>query len=104
MFLYILLRTLSLSEDAISAAGELDFEIQGFGFDAQREEVRAQRIVRVGAIQNKIVIPTTAPILEQVCLINMLWKFYQANKIRIFFFYLKLRNFFLVHVVSLFLF
>lgn len=52
--------------DAIKEAEEKDFEIQGFGFDAQCEEVRPQRNVRVGAIQNKILLPTTAPVTEQV--------------------------------------
>lgn len=34
-------------------------------FQARREELRAPRIVRVGVIQNKIVLPTTAPLADQ---------------------------------------
>lgn len=60
------LRTLKLPEDAVTEASEKDFEIQGYGFDAEPEEVRPRRVVRIGAIQNKIIIPTTASILEQV--------------------------------------
>ncbi|KAH3877709.1 beta-ureidopropionase-like [Dreissena polymorpha] len=60
------LRTLELPEDAVQEATRKDFELAGYGFDAEREEVRSPRVVRVGAIQNKIVIPTDAPVLEQI--------------------------------------
>ena len=59
-------RTLELPGDAVSEAANKDFEIAGYGFDAEQEETRAKRIVRVGAIQNKIILPTDAPILQQV--------------------------------------
>lgn len=58
--------TLDLPSSVLSEADEKDFEVQGYGFTALKEEVRSARIVRVGAIQNKIVLPTTAPVLEQV--------------------------------------
>lgn len=60
------LRKLDLSKSALSEADQKDFEVQGYGFDAAKEDTRASRIVRVGLIQNKIVLPTTAPISEQV--------------------------------------
>ena len=43
-----------------------DFELAGYSFTATPEETRPPRIVRVAAIQNKIVLPTTAPITKQV--------------------------------------
>lgn len=43
-----------------------DFDLKAFGIDAIEEQTRAKRLVRVGAIQNKIVLPTTAPITKQV--------------------------------------
>lgn len=41
------------------------FEIKGYRFTARAEELRQPRVVRVGAIQNSIVLPTTAPIEQQ---------------------------------------
>jgi len=41
------------------------FDIKGYRFTAREEQTRKRRIVRVGAIQNSIVIPTTAPIEKQ---------------------------------------
>ena len=59
-------RSLELPSDAVAEAGDKDFELCGYGFTAEAEEVRPARIVRVAVIQNKIVLPTTAPILDQV--------------------------------------
>lgn len=56
----------------MAEAGEKDFEIQGYGFDAEPEETRPNRVVRVGLIQNKIILPTDAPILQQVILPKIL--------------------------------
>ena len=70
MFLVIMVslffRKLDLPKSALSEADQKDFEVQGYGFDAAKEDTRASRVVRVGLIQNKIVLPTTAPISEQV--------------------------------------
>ncbi|KAG1679667.1 hypothetical protein FOA52_006184 [Chlamydomonas sp. UWO 241] len=41
------------------------FDVEGFVFKAAPEQLRAPRVVRVGLIQNKIVLPTTAPYKEQ---------------------------------------
>ncbi|XP_051888023.1 beta-ureidopropionase isoform X3 [Pristis pectinata] len=60
------LRTLDLPECAVAASQEGDFELQGFGFEAAPEQLRQPRIVRVGLIQNKIVLPTDSPVSEQV--------------------------------------
>lgn len=51
---------------ALSAATEREFDLQGYGFGAEPEQLRPPRIVRVGLIQNKIQLPTDAPVAEQV--------------------------------------
>lgn len=58
-------QTLELSADALATAKENGFEIKGYRFTARQEELRKPRIVRVGAIQNSIALPTTAPLEEQ---------------------------------------
>lgn len=58
--------TLELPKDAISEADAKEFEIKGYAFGAEPEETRSARVVRVGVIQNKIILPTDAPVLEQV--------------------------------------
>ncbi|XP_069134638.1 beta-ureidopropionase-like [Argopecten irradians] len=62
------LRKLDLPEDVFSTAAQQDFEVQGYSFCeiAKEENFRQPRIVRIGAIQNKIVLPTTAPIPKQI--------------------------------------
>ncbi|CAE1312823.1 UPB1 [Acanthosepion pharaonis] len=59
------LRNLKIPDKAETLAAEKNFEISGYVFEAQTEELRAPRIVRVGAIQNQIVAPTTATVSEQ---------------------------------------
>ena len=59
-------RTLSLSPETQSMGQEKDFQVAGYSFTAQPEDTRQPRVVRVGLIQNKIVLPTTAPITDQV--------------------------------------
>lgn len=51
---------------AVDAASERDFELKGCRFNAAMEQLRPPRRVRVGLIQNCIILPTDAPILEQV--------------------------------------
>jgi beta-ureidopropionase len=46
-------------------ASKNDFEVAGHVFEAAPESLRPPRIVRVGLIQNKIVLPTTADIKDQ---------------------------------------
>eukprot|EP00053_Salpingoeca_punica_P009338 m.83579 g.83579 ORF g.83579 m.83579 type:complete len:387 (-) comp14983_c0_seq1:255-1415(-) len=57
---------LDLPEAATRIAAEKDFEIRAFKIPAGREEIRSPRLVRVGLIQNKIVLPTDAPVLAQI--------------------------------------
>ncbi|XP_036330854.1 beta-ureidopropionase [Rhagoletis pomonella] len=66
---------LELPEASVSLASDHDFEIKGYRLSAQKEQIRKPRIVRVGAIQNSIVLPTTAPVDKQR---EAIW-----NKIRI---------------------
>lgn len=44
----------------------MDFDLQGYVFEAAPEQLRIPKIVRVGLIQNKIVLSTDAPVLTQV--------------------------------------
>lgn len=59
-------RKLDLPACAVEAASERDFELKGYRFDALQEQIRPPRRIRVGLIQNRIVLPTDAPILDQV--------------------------------------
>jgi beta-ureidopropionase len=43
----------------------LDVEVKSFKVNSHKEQNRPQRLVKVGAIQNKIVLPTDRPIAEQ---------------------------------------
>ncbi|XP_057267272.1 beta-ureidopropionase isoform X2 [Pezoporus wallicus] len=63
-------RKLHLPAAALSAAQERDFELQGYGFDAEPEQLRRPRIVRVGLIQNKIPLPTDTAVSVQVAALH----------------------------------
>jgi beta-ureidopropionase len=58
-------RSLTLNGKALQLAEKNNFQLAGYAFDALPESVRAPRKVRVAAVQNAIVLPTTAPIAEQ---------------------------------------
>ncbi|XP_027023198.1 beta-ureidopropionase [Tachysurus fulvidraco] len=60
------LKKLTLPQTALDATLEKDFVLQGYVFEAAPEQLRAPRIVRVGLIQNKIILPTDAPVLDQI--------------------------------------
>ncbi|XP_063769108.1 beta-ureidopropionase isoform X1 [Pseudophryne corroboree] len=60
------LRSLDLPTCALDAASQGDFELKGHIFEAVTEQLRNPRLVRVGLIQNKIRLPTTSPVKEQV--------------------------------------
>uniref|UniRef100_A0A4W5QZ13 Beta-ureidopropionase n=1 Tax=Hucho hucho TaxID=62062 RepID=A0A4W5QZ13_9TELE len=59
-------KKLVLPACAVEAALEWDFELQGYMFEASTEQLRTPRTVRVGLIQNRIVLPTDAPVLDQI--------------------------------------
>ncbi|EDW82829.1 uncharacterized protein Dwil_GK10205 [Drosophila willistoni] len=56
---------LEIPASATDLAKEHDFEIKGYRFNARPEQTRRPRLVRVGAIQNSIVLSTTEPIERQ---------------------------------------
>ncbi|XP_065889908.1 beta-ureidopropionase-like [Dysidea avara] len=62
--------TLQMSSEATKKADELEFQLSGYKFTATPEITRAPRIVRIGLVQNKIVIPTTAPVNEQMAALH----------------------------------
>lgn len=57
---------LELPEAALKLADKGNFELAGYKFDVKEEQLRRPRIVRIGAVQNKIVLPTSAPLANQV--------------------------------------
>ncbi|GFT92716.1 beta-ureidopropionase [Nephila pilipes] len=59
------LRPLDLGEVATSAAIKSNIDLKGFAFDAEPEDLRPPRVVRIGLVQNAIVAPTDAPISKQ---------------------------------------
>uniref|UniRef100_A0A336MKH0 Beta-ureidopropionase n=1 Tax=Culicoides sonorensis TaxID=179676 RepID=A0A336MKH0_CULSO len=58
-------KCLQIPKEASQIADQNKFEIKGYVFEALPESSRAPRIVRVGAVQNSIVLSTSDPILEQ---------------------------------------
>ncbi|XP_062506815.1 beta-ureidopropionase-like [Corticium candelabrum] len=56
---------LEFPADASHSADTKGFELAGYRFSAAVEQERDPRIVRVGLVQNRIVLPTTAPVAEQ---------------------------------------
>lgn len=59
------IKSLTLPHEALQLASKENFQLIGYGFEAAAESVRAPRKVRIAAVQNQIVLPTTAPINEQ---------------------------------------
>lgn len=58
-------RKLELPKEVVELSETLNFDLQAYGIDANEEQTRPKRIVRIGAIQNQIVLPTDAPIIKQ---------------------------------------
>ncbi len=58
-------RTLEVPNEAKEMSKLEDFDLQAYGMDAAEEQLRAKRLVRIAAIQNKIVLPTTEPVYRQ---------------------------------------
>ncbi|XP_044054105.1 beta-ureidopropionase isoform X2 [Siniperca chuatsi] len=57
---------LDLPACALAAASERDFELKGYRYEAAQEQLRPPRRIRVGLIQHRIVLPTDAPVLDQI--------------------------------------
>ncbi|KAH8041978.1 hypothetical protein HPB51_019719 [Rhipicephalus microplus] len=58
-------RALDLDREALALAEEHKFEIKGYKMTAEKEEMRPPRVVRLGLVQNRIVLPTTEPVVAQ---------------------------------------
>ena len=56
---------LSVPGEANKIAKANNFVVKAYKFDAQKEDLRKPRIVRIGAVQNSAAAPTNAPISEQ---------------------------------------
>lgn len=54
-----------LARETETIASQNDFEVKGYAFEARAEDLRKPRIVRVAAVQNKIVAATTEPVHVQ---------------------------------------
>lgn len=50
----------------LEMAASANFQLAGYKMTAKAEEERKPRVVRIGAVQNQIVLPTDRPIFEQV--------------------------------------
>ena len=57
---------LKVNPESIKISQMNNFEIKAYKIPAFNEQSRSQRLVKIGAIQNKIVLPTTEPILNQM--------------------------------------
>ncbi|KXZ53165.1 hypothetical protein GPECTOR_7g1057 [Gonium pectorale] len=56
---------LAMSPDVRERAKQMDFDLRTALFRAAPEQLRPPRVVRIGLIQNKIVLPTDAPFADQ---------------------------------------
>jgi len=63
-------RALDVGEECTRVAGDGGYEVAGWVIDAQHEETRPPRKVTLALIQNKIVLPTDAPISEQIAALH----------------------------------
>lgn len=60
------LRQLEFPKEARDLADKRQFELKGSCFTAEKESFRPPKIVRIGAIQNQIIVPTTEPVSKQI--------------------------------------
>ncbi|XP_060804471.1 beta-ureidopropionase-like [Amyelois transitella] len=56
---------LKLQETTVSASDKYNFQVEGYSFEAAKEEIRRPRVVKIGLIQHSIVLPTDKPPREQ---------------------------------------
>ncbi|KER23479.1 hypothetical protein T265_14635, partial [Opisthorchis viverrini] len=59
------LDVLSIPEDAYQTAERLDLKLKAYRFPSVPEQLRSPRLIRIGAIQNKLVLPTSRPVADQ---------------------------------------
>ena len=53
------------TDDAAKSADVHDYDLKHYSFLSATEQLRAPRRVKIGLIQNRIVLPTTAPFADQ---------------------------------------
>lgn len=58
-------RPIEFEDSIMCYAKQNNFEIKGYRFDCPTEQTRLPRIIRVGLIQNRIVMPTTESVDNQ---------------------------------------
>lgn len=58
-------RSLTLQSEQLERIAALDCDAKAYAFSAAPEQMRPPRVVRIGLIQNAVVLPTTAPYLDQ---------------------------------------
>lgn len=66
LIFFLFYSDIDLPRRAKEIASSKNFALAGYKINAAEEQLRASRIVRIGAIQNQIILPTDAPIAEQV--------------------------------------
>jgi dihydropyrimidinase len=57
---------LKINDQSLKISSLNNFEIKLYKINAAQEQTRQARIVRIGAIQNKIILPTTEPVNQQM--------------------------------------
>jgi beta-ureidopropionase len=77
-------RSLEIPDEARLLGEKEDFDVQAYAIDAAPEQTRPRRLVRIGAIQNKIVLPTSAPITKQVNSLRHTF-FFKSLRMQVFF-------------------
>lgn len=56
---------MKINENSKKIADENGFEVKSYKFEALKEDLRKPRIVKIGAVQNSIVLSTSEPINTQ---------------------------------------
>ena len=65
-FVWFICRELSFSADVVNIAQNKNFVVKGYAFSAVKQKNQGKRIVRIGLIQNSVILPTTSPVEDQV--------------------------------------
>ncbi|TGZ64658.1 hypothetical protein CRM22_006243 [Opisthorchis felineus] len=64
------LDVLSLPEHACQTAERLNFKLKSYRFPSVPEQLRSPRLIRIGAIQNKLVLPPSSPVTDQIAALH----------------------------------
>ena len=56
---------MKINENSKKIAEENEFDVKSYKFEALKEDLRKPRIVKIGAVQNSIVLSTSEPINKQ---------------------------------------